>query len=127
MSIIPLNAKTFFFIKSDRITTRGCLSPGKQRKFNDDSCSICQTSNCNSHIFPEHRSSPNIENIDLICSSNEDDAQCIMINVNKRNSCIKCDSDIDEKCRTKPKELIGTICPQFRSPHRNGCYLSIVS
>lgn len=61
-----------------------------------------------------------------ICSDEEGSA-CNTNPVDMLNSCIECDSAVDERCRTKPEEFGGKICPQFGSPRRKGCYLSIVS
>lgn len=43
------------------------------------------------------------------------------------DSCIECDSNEDERCRTNPEALGGHICPRFELPHHQGCYISIVS
>lgn len=57
----------------------------------------------------------------------EDGISCNRKQLEALDSCIECDSNVDERCRTSPEALGGKICPQFESPHQQGCYLSIVS
>lgn len=66
------------------------------------------------------------ENCD-ICSKPEHGDACNKIKVNDLNSCVECDSNDDEECRTEPKKFADKICPQFGTSEPKGCYLSIVS
>lgn len=47
----------------------------------------------------------------------------------KNFTCVECDSDTDDRCRTHPEheDFKGKICDRIDSTEISGCYLSIVS
>lgn len=47
--------------------------------------------------------------------------------VNIDDTCIRCDSNTDRDCWTKPEAYKGHICERIDSSRETGCYLSIVS
>lgn len=102
----------FTLISLDEVV-RGCLNEQDEQfqnecKMDREKCEICPV-------------------------TTDDDANTTTTNecnnkpVNVVDTCIECDSQIDERCRTNPDEMSEKICDKFRPSSQKACYLSIVS
>lgn len=60
-----------------------------------------------------------------ICSPSDD--QVCNNQVISMETCVECDSDVDERCYSDPLKYKGKICSTLYSKGAEGCYLKVVS
>lgn len=94
----------FTLISLDEVS-RGCLNENDEQfqmncKIDNEKCEIC---------------------------SSTDGTECNNKPVNVVDTCIHCDSNDDELCRTNPEQMNEKICDKFRPSGQKACYLRIVS
>ncbi|XP_031624827.1 uncharacterized protein LOC116341726 [Contarinia nasturtii] len=111
-----------YIYKSDGIVQRGCLYEASDDIFNEcnnefvNKCLLCNHNNCNR--MP-------IINSNTIATKNERNYTSESESNIQYETCIECNSNDDDRCRTKPEALQGNVCKQGRSTESEGCYLNI--